>query len=99
MTTHTHEDDRIAKYIEQLEKIHEIEFIYNGITYSIEATYEKTGENTYRSDGRGFEIWKLENEPDNGTAIVFSESAADILNIPCFDGKTFVDIIDEIESA
>lgn len=98
MTTQTQSEDRLAKYVEQLEIPTSLEFKYNGDTYSIDATYVKTGDNTYRTDGRGFEIWKFDRDSETGHVIAFAEKAYEILEKKCFDGKTFAEIEQEIES-
>lgn len=99
MTTKKSKNERIAKYVEQLEMLFNIEFIYGDDLYAIEATYTKTGDHTYRSDGRGFEIWKFKDRAESGGSVIaFTEKAADILRVACFDGKTFVEIMDKIKS-
>ncbi|MCQ2571251.1 MAG: hypothetical protein MJ154_03320 [Candidatus Saccharibacteria bacterium] len=91
-------DKKITQYIEQLEMAYAIEFIYDGDTYSIDATHEKTGDNIYCTDGRGFEVWRFKEGANSGSVIAFSKDATDILNVECFDGKSFIDIMAQIKT-
>ena len=87
MTTQTPNNDKVAMFVEQLE-----------ISYSIDATHEEVGDNIYRTSGRGFEVWKYDGNADDGKVIAFADSAIGILNVPCFDGKTFIDVMNQIEA-
>ena len=98
MTTQTPNNDKVAMFVEQLEMAYAIEFIYNGDSYSIDATHEEVGDNIYRTSGRGFEVWKYDGNADDGKVIAFADSAIGILNVPCFDGKTFIDVMNQIEA-
>lgn len=77
-----------ADYLETLDRNGEIEFKYNGFFYHIEPDYGK--EDTYK-------IWKFADEHEGGGDVIATcTPAASILVEKAFDGKTILEIEDDM---
>ena len=76
------------EYLEVLGDGGEIEFNYNGFFYHIEADYKK--EDTYK-------IWKFADKYEGGgDVIAICSPAESVLETKAFDGKTILEIEDDM---
>lgn len=81
-------DELIKQYTEALVGYHEIEFKYNNHEYGMERETEDQ-----------YSIWEFEIGSDTGTKIATAKTPEDLFKLKCFDGKTILEIDDNVTDA
>lgn len=82
------QEEAKKEYLETLDHNGEIEFMYNGFFYHIEPDYDK--EDTYN-------IWKFTDRYEGGGEMIATCSpAVSVLEEKAFDGKTILEIEDDM---
>ena len=82
------QEEAKKEYLETLDRNGEIEFMYNGFFYHVEPDYDK--EDTYN-------IWKFADRYEGGGEMIATCSpAVSVLEKKAFDGKTILEIEDDM---
>lgn len=78
----------IEQYTEALTDYHEIEFKYNNHEYGMERESEDS-----------YVIWEFEPGASTGTKIATAKTPEEIFELKCFNGKTLLEIDDDVTNA
>lgn len=76
-----------AQYTEALLAGHEIEFSYKDYDYCIQP------------DDEGFSVWKVAKGGNSGPKIAEAKTVEDVFELNCFEGKTVLEIEDDVTDA
>ena len=78
----------VAQYTEALTSYHEIEFKYKNHEYSLEREFEEQ-----------YVVWQFELGAGTGTKIATVKTPEEIFELKCFDGKTILEIDNNVTDA
>ena len=84
------------EYIEALNDNHEISFDYNDNHYHIEKFENDVSCSLNHDTKTGISVWLFKDKGRNGTIVATVKKPEELLTIRCFDGKTILEIDDDI---
>lgn len=84
------------EYIEVLNDNHEISFDYDGNHYHIEKFEDDVSCSLNHDIETGISIWMFKDKDNDGIVIGTAKTPEELLTIKCFDGKTILEIDDDI---